>query len=447
MINQFFDRIAVYENQEALIWQNMPMSYRELIQNVNEWPSFFKKNKVQSGKSIALSGEVSFQFIHLFLALIQHRNIILPLSTLTASDHECYQSIGNVFCKFVLDEKQEWSTEYYAEEKVHPLLDQLKKTNDAGLILFSSSTTGKPKAILHSFSQLFEKWNIIKKPYRTISFLSFDHIGGINTLFHTLSQGGTLIIPENRKPETICQLIEKHRVELLPTTPTFLTMLLISEQDKHYDLSSLRMITYGAESMPKTTLATIAKRFPYVRFKQTYGTTELGIIPTTSYSNESTWIKIGGDGYDVRIKNGTLWIRSSQNMLGYLNMDSCMIEEGWIDTEDMVEIKDDYFRILGRKSDVINVGGEKVFPQEIENIIAQLPNIKDVIVKGKPNSITGNIIVAIVQLCQQEEEKEVSLRIRKACRAMLPAFKVPALIMISTHEFHGDRFKKIRKNV
>ena len=91
-----------------------------------------------------------------------------------------------------------------------------------------------------------------------------------------------------------CSIIEKHRVALLPTTPTFLNMVLVSGAWQEHDLSSLEVITYGTEPMPTSTLEGLNRIFPRITLKQTYGLTELGIFSTKSKNSASTWMKALG---------------------------------------------------------------------------------------------------------------------------------------------------------
>ena len=151
-------------------------------------------------------------------------------------------------------------------------------------------------------------------------------------------------------------------MQLLPTTPTFLRMLLISGAYKKYDLGSLELITYGTEPMPTATLESLHAAFPGVRLKQTYGLTEVGILPTKSEQDDSLWLAVGGPGYETKIVDNVLWIRAQMAMVGYLNAPSPFDADGWFNTGDVVEQKGDYIRFMGRKSEIINVGGEKVFP-------------------------------------------------------------------------------------
>ncbi len=275
-------------------------------------------------------------------------------------------------------------------------------------------------------------------------FLLLDHIGGINTLFHALCNGGTIVTAADRSPEAVAAAIEAHRVQLLPTTPTFLNMLLISEAAERHDLSSLEIVTYGTEPMPETTLAAIAEALASVRLKQTYGLSELGILPTKSRGSNSVWLKLGADGFEHKIVDNILWIRSASAMLGYLNAPDPFDSEGWFNTQDLVETDGEYVRILGRRSELINVGGEKVHPTEIENLLLQLENVRDVTVGGRPNPVTGAVVAARVTPVRAEDPEAFRRRIRRFCRERLEPYKVPVVIEITDADHHGARFKKSR---
>jgi acyl-coenzyme A synthetase/AMP-(fatty) acid ligase len=326
----------------------------------------------------------------------------------------------------------------------HPLLRQCAASEAPGLVLFSSGSTGESKASVLDFDRLLAKFETSRPGYRTLAFLLLDHIGGINTLFHGLSHGGTIVTTRERNPDTVCGAIEAHRIELLPTTPTFLRLMLIADAVRRHDLSSLKIITYGTEPMPPSTLAAVREALPQVRFKQTYGLSELGILPTRSRDSGSVWLELGKAGFEHKIVDGVLWIRSPSAMLGYLNAPSPFDADGWFNTQDLVESDGDYIRILGRRSELINVGGEKVHPTEIENVLLQLDNIKDVTVRGQPNPITGEIVAATVTPLVPEDPDALKRRVRQFCRARLEPYKIPALIEVVVEDHYGARFKKAR---
>src|SRR5262249_44740097 len=156
-----------------------------------------------------------------------------------------------------------------------------------------------------------------RRGWRTVLFLMMDHFGGVNTLLSVLAYGGVSICLEERSPEAVCRAIARARAELLPTTPTFLNMILASGARRHHDLSSVRMITYGTEPMPHSTLQRVREIFPDAELKQTYGLSELGVLHSQSPDPSSLWVRIGGAGFETRVVNGVLHIRSNSSMVGY----------------------------------------------------------------------------------------------------------------------------------
>ncbi|PFI05379.1 AMP-binding enzyme, partial [Bacillus cereus] len=99
-------------------------------------------------------------------------------------------------------------------------------------------------------------------------------------------------------------------------------------------------------------------------------------------------------------------IKSMSTMIGYINAPSPFTKDGWLMTGDMVEVDGDYIKILGRKSLIINIGGEKVFPAEVENVIQLMDRVEEVAVVGEKNAITGQMVKAVVKLSTNESVSE-----------------------------------------
>jgi acyl-CoA synthetase (AMP-forming)/AMP-acid ligase II len=197
--------------------------------------------------------------------------------------------------------------------------------------------------------------------------------------------------------------------------------------------------------MPETTLSRLHEIFPHVQLKQTYGLSELGILSSKSKDSESLWVKIGGEGYKTRVVNGTLRIRADSAMLGYLNAPCPFDPDGWFDTEDAVEVDGDYLRFLGRTSEIINIGGEKVYPVEVESIIQTMDGVEDITVRGEANPIIGRIVVAEVRLMTDESAQAFKRRMNTYCRDRLARFKIPQKIVLAPASRPAERFKKIRR--
>ncbi|MGH8081727.1 MAG: class I adenylate-forming enzyme family protein [Lysobacter sp.] len=438
---------ADHTGRTAIVCDGAALDYAQLHARICHWRKQLHGMSIAPGACIALRGKVSGDMIGLLFALVENANVVVPF--LSASNFEVEDALATACVDGVFEFSNDGGSRYthcdYGSS--HALLDRLRgEPKEAGLILFTSGSTGKNKASVHRFARLIA--HVLQKPgaaYRTLIFLMFDHIGGVNTLLHVLFNGGTAVFVADRSVAAVCHAIESQRVQLLPTTPTFLNMLLISDQRQAYDLSSLELITYGTEPMSLATLKALNQALPNVRCKQTYGLTEVGILPTRSEDASSTWVKVGGPHHETRIVDDILWIRTDAAMLGYLNAPSPFDQEGWLNTGDKVEERNGYLRILGRESEIINVGGEKVYPSEIENLILQLENISDVVVSGKASALTGQLVFATVQLMVPEPTAQVERRVRAHCREHLPPFKVPVGVGVSEEPMFGARFKKIRR--
>jgi acyl-CoA synthetase (AMP-forming)/AMP-acid ligase II len=218
----------------------------------------------------------------------------------------------------------------------------------------------------------------------------------------------------------------------------------LSEAYKRYNLGSLETVTYGTEPMPESTLKRFQELFPNVNLLQTYGLSEVGILRSKSRRSDSLWVKIGGEGFETRIVDGILQIKSKSAMLGYLNAASPFTEDGWFHTGDSVETDGEYIKILGRKSEIINVGGQKVYPAEVESTILEMDEVAEVTVYGEDNPITGHIVCANVTLSDPEETKKTAVRIKKFCREKLEPYKIPVKVNLVNEKQYNNRFKKAR---
>ena len=134
-------------------------------------------------------------------------------------------------------------------------------------------------------------------------------------------------------------------------------------------------------------------------------------------------------------------------IVGYLNAPSPFTKDGWFKTGDSVLVDGDYIKILGRESEIINVGGEKVYSMEVENVIQEFDNVAEVTVFGKKNAITGNTVCAKIRLLKKQDHKQFSISLKKYCRDKLQNFKVPIKIEIDDQKQHGKRFKKSRPEI
>ncbi len=436
------EKLKSFNSKNAIVFENTIYTYEEFVKQIEEYKNILDKHNISS-KVVAILGDYSFYNLALFFALYENKNIIVPITSNIKKVQDDF--IKESFCQILIkiDEKN-LIVKDIDNISSHNMIDNLKVKNSSGLILFSSGSTGKPKAMIHNLDTLIDSFKDKKeKSMNMLVFLMFDHIGGLNTVFNALFMGACLIIPKIKDAKTICELIEKYKIMVLPSSPTFLNLILISEEYKNYDLSSLRMITYGTETMPQSLLLKLKDIFPKVKFLQTFGTSETGISTTSSKSSDSLFMKLEDINGEYKIVDNELWLRSKTQVLGYLNasMDS-FTSDGWFKTGDLVEVEGEYIKIIGRAKEVINVGGQKVLPADVESVILSMKEIDDCMVYSEANVITGQTVVCDVVL--HEPKENIKKIIRLFCKDKLDAFKIPTKVNVVDKTNFSERFKKIR---
>jgi acyl-CoA synthetase (AMP-forming)/AMP-acid ligase II len=447
MDQRFTDRLRAHGGAEAIVLPDGSFTYEQLLGLVEAWRPRLAEAGVGPGTVVALESAYSADACAALLALVDAEAIVVPLTGLPEAKRAEFHDIAEVEVVVTLGgtaAAPERALARTGRAAGHELHRRLREAGRPGLVLFSSGTTGRSKASVLDMAKLLRRYDRPARPMRTLSFLNLDHIGGINTLFHTLANGGAVVTVADRTPEAVFATIERHRVDVLPTTPTFLNMVLMSGVTERRDTSSLQLVTYGTEPMPPQTLRRITEALPHARFKQTYGLSELGILPTKSRDDQSLWIRLGDSGFDHKIVDDVLWVRSDMAMLGYLNAEAPFDDEGYFNTRDKVVVDGDWVQVLGRDSEIINVGGEKVYPVEVENVLLEVPGIAEATVSGKASPVTGMVVHAVVLPAEDEDRKAVVKRVRAVCRERLEPFKVPASITVSYDRLHSDRFKKVR---
>lgn len=437
-------RFSGWRNREAVHDRGKTSSYVELSARIAAWRRELQAREVGAGHVIAVVADFSLESIALIFAAIADRAILVPFTRAVEVERQSLAAIAGVSTTVILDDddKPTWT---HSPAEAPPILATFRARGNAGLVVFTSGSTGTPKGILHDCERVLDKFLTPRDSWRTVLFLMMDHFGGFNTLMGCVASGGLCVCVPDRRPSAVCEAIERSGATLLPTTPTFLNLLAASGAYHDYDLSSIQLVTYGTEVMAERTLARVREAFPRARLKQTYGLSEVGVLRSQSESDESVWVRLGGGGSDVRIVDDILWIRSHANMVGYINAASPFDDDGWLCTGDRVEQQGDYVRILGRSSDMINVGGQKVFPAEVEDVLLEDPNVIEAAVSGAPHPLLGKVVHARVTVKIPETHPELITRLRRLCVTRLARFKIPVRFeVVDGASQVSGRFKKIR---
>jgi acyl-coenzyme A synthetase/AMP-(fatty) acid ligase len=413
---------------ECIVDQNGRYTFSDLITQINNFKTLLV-GKFEKHDRVLIYSDYTFHSISLLISLSDTKINIIPLVKTTESEYR--EKVQSVSPNFILTFDNynkliiEKSTLTSDREEI---FNDVTNKDDTGIILFSSGTTGKPKVMIQNLSKLISS---IKPPRRQkslrfIILLMFDHIGGLNTLINCLINGSPFVIPKHRSPSLVISLINEHQINILPTTPTFLNLLMMDENFNSDNLKSLKLITYGTERMSEVILNKININLPNVKLLQTFGTSETGILKTESKSSNSLFFKILDQEKEFKIVGNELYLKSKTQVNGYVNHNNdSFLRNGWYATGDLVETDDEgYIKIIGRKNKIINVGGLKVLPKEIEDVINLVDGVDDSTVFSEQNSIVGNVVCARIYT-QSENIKELKSEIKLICRKNLHKYKVP----------------------
>jgi long-chain acyl-CoA synthetase len=430
----------------ACIWRDQASTYDDLLRAGDRLAADLRSTGVTEGDVVAVVGDYSPTMIAALLALFELGAVAVPLPpSLQPGDRDAKLRIARADHVISIEADDTWTLTQGPGGERFDLVDTLVQRGHPGLVVFTSGTTGEPKAILHDFEHFLHQFDVARRGNVTLAFFLPDHMAGLNTLFYALCNGGTIVCVEERTPSAVCSAIERHHVQFLPTSPTFLRLCLLADAHLEHDLSSLELVTFGSEPMHDQTLSRLQEAMPSTRFHQVYGLAELNTLRSEPRAPGSRWLRLRPENYDVKIKDGRLWVKTTSAMLGYLNAPSPFDEEGWFDTGDAVETEGEYVRILGRDTEIINVGGDKVYPAEVEDVIMRMSNVSDATVHRHYHPIIGQVVAATVVLEQPEPVTQFKRRLRAHCAEHLARYKVPVKVELTDQTAYSERFKKSRR--
>ncbi len=350
------------------------------------------------------------------------------------------------------------ATDLIAEGELNAPLPADDNDNRDALILFTSGTTGLPKAIGITHTQLSTRIRGVTTPFRanvgpTVSLMTvpFFHVGGAIGVLGNLYAGNTYVIQDRFDAGEWLRLVAEHRVTSTFLVPTMLQRILDHPDFGSTDLSSLTAIAYGAAAAPVALVRRAMTAMPNVGFANVFGQTEtLGAYTMLLPDDHRDPNRVGSvgkplPGVEVRLVDpdsgmdvepgaeGELWVNTSQH-----------VGDGWLHTGDLARQDDDgYIYPSGRLKDTINRGGEKFGPIEVEEALRSHPAVRDVAVAGVADDEMGQRVGAAVVT-----DAAVTLEeLRSHCRERIAYFKLPERLIIVDQIPYNDTGKVNRRQL
>ena len=323
-----------------------------------------------------------------------------------------------------------------AQPEPKPLRRRASETTE--WILLTSGTTGVPKLVAHSFDSLagaLPRHPPSTKPMVWSTFYDIRRYGGLQIYLRAVLSGSPLVLSSAGEPtREFLARAGAAGVTHISGTPSHWRRALMSGETS---LISPEYVRLSGEVADQTVLDSLRAAYPHARIAHAFASTEAGVafdvndglagFPQSLIGNST-------GGIELKVQDGTLWIRSQRNATRYLGNAQAPIigADGYVDTGDLVELANGRFYFRGRKGGVINVGGLKVFPEEVESVLNADPRVRMSLVKARRNPLTGSLVVAEVVLADSESSTDANLAdkiksdLLSACRRMLAAHKVPA---------------------
>ena len=392
-----------------------------------------------AGCSVAVTGGGASQFAALLLALDGHCRALLLLPADLPADRMA-EFMRRAGAEILMTAPADASADLFAAAWQPSALDRAPQTTEAGptrWIIPTSGTTGEPKLVSHTLATLTRTVRPAGDAPRPRWGLLYDlaRFAGLQVFFQSFLTGSPLIFTDSAGalPAQIAALAAG-RCTALSATPTLWRKILMSGTAAALPL---QQITLGGEIADAAILAALARAYPGARITTIYASTEAGVgfsvrdgregFPTDYLTRPPRGIEIAVDA------DGFLLLRPATGGQRFVDGAAALSDDrGWINTGDLVRRAGDRYLFLGRANGAINVGGNKVFPEEVERVICQVDGVALALVRPRRSAITGALVEAVVvPAAGVTDRKALARAVQAHCRAQLPAFKAPAIVTVS----------------
>jgi surfactin family lipopeptide synthetase A len=455
IVQQVEQNCAEYPDQIGLIYNGISVTYQQLQKRINQVAKQLHNLEVKIGDRVALCLPNCSEFVTSYFGVLKIGAVVVPLNS-DLKTEELNFILADSQVKVVI-------TNQSLQQKISvtdlPLLEQVVlveehtdgnrailqtvslSKDDPALILYTSGTTGNPKGAVLSHQNVI---SVVNQTIKTFGLQAEDKVLHFLPLFHSFGQtavlgptlyiGATLVLLAEFEARTVAQTVEHHQITTFFGVPTIYTLL--KDQATAEQMQSVKRYYSGAATLPDEIGRQWAAKFGVV-ISEKYGSTETSLI---CFNNQHKPGSVGVplDGVEIKlideagaeVKSGELGeviVRGSSVMLGYWNQLEQAVQDGWFHTGDIGRFDEDsYLYIVDRRKDMVNVGGEKVYPTEVEQVLYRHPAVAEAAVYGVPHAVLGEEVRAgiVLKAKQTVTENEII----DFCRESLAHFKLPNMV-------------------
>jgi acyl-CoA synthetase (AMP-forming)/AMP-acid ligase II len=462
-----FIRAAVADklDQRALIDGERIYTYAELFAAIDAAATALQLSGVQSGDAVALLIDNSDRYVVWYFAILQLGAVAIPINTKLV-EREIAHIVGDAKARVMIvdDGYRSLAQRLPGLEVIASplppagLICRYADTAPAGVldrpaaVYYTSGTTGMPKGVVHTHRTIIagclqapHAWQFPARDFVSLAVTPLFHIAAHTLFFPVFHSGGTLVIA-SFKPAEVFELIARHRVTSFFGVPSILLIMAQRARELGLTLPGVQVVQFGAAPMPMEKLNEVQALFPNAALIHGMGQTEscgtlvslpstLGLakIGSVGIALPATEVAIF-DEHDRAVRAnvvGELVGRSPSVMVQYLNRPDATAEtmkSGWLHTGDLGYLDDDGFLFLvDRKKDMIIRGGQNIYSNEVEQVLAGHPDLAEVAVVGQPNPILGEEVCAFV-VAKPDGARPEPHQVQEFCRPHLAAYKIPVAV-------------------
>ena len=499
---------AICPDKEAIVFEGKRSTYAQVNERTNRFANALAKLGVKKGNPVAMMQVNTNQCIEGYFAVAKTGGIYLPLNFRAKGNELTYMIntaeattmlIGDRYLDLVDSIKASIPTvkNYISLDKPHPGMlycedlisggspDDVYSDigdNDTTILMYTAGTTGFPKGVMlsHNSFSIYVLENVTPADPETneknILTVPLYHVAGTQAMMAAIYGGRTLVMQRQFDPKGWMELVEKEKVARAMMVPTMLKQLMDHPEFSKHDLSSLKVITYGAAPMPLEIIKKAVEVFPGVGFINAFGQTETAstvtmlspedhVITGTPEQREKKLKRLSSIGRpmsDIEMKIidedgkdlgpneiGEIIARGPRVMSGYWKdqekTKKTIDKQGWVHTGDMgYRDEEGYYFLSGRTTDMIKRAGELISPEEVEAVLQQHPKVDEVAVVGVPDEEWGEVPICVCVL--KKGETSTAGELMEYCRANLASYKRPRAVVFCA-ELPRNPMGKVLKRV
>ncbi len=482
---------AICPDKDAIVFEGKRHTFSQLNERANRLGNALSNLGVQKGDRVAILQVNTAQCVEAYFAAAKLGAIYVPLNFRARGNELVYMLnsseantllIGERYIDLANSIKSEMASVknfisldgpsegmlYYEDTLLSSSADDIFTEigdDDTTILMYTAGTTGFPKGVMlsHNSFTIYVLDNVSpadpESEEKNILTVPLYHVAGIQAMMAAVYGGRTMVMERQFDPKEWLELVETEKVSRAMIVPTMLKQILEHPDFSKHDLSSMKVITYGAAPMPLDVIKRAVETFPGVNFINAFGQTETASTITTlgpedhvitgTEEEKAKKLKrlssIGRPMADVEMRIidedgnelpqgevGELVARGPRVMAGYWKdqekTDKTIDKEGWVHTSDMGYVDEaGYFFLSGRATDMIIRAGENISPEEVEAVLQAYAKVDDVAIIGVPDENWGEVPLAVIVLKQGETATPEELM--EYCRANLASFKRPRSVV------------------